>query len=102
MLLVGHAVAHYPLQRLLNLSNLKHKYRNRSNIPWQLGMTIHAASHGLIVGLITGYIGLGIAEFCLHWLCDWAKCEGKISTIFDQCVHITCKFVWTCIALGYF
>jgi hypothetical protein len=94
LLLIGHAIADHPLQRGLKLSRLKNKYHNRSMLPWQFGMTVHASSHGLIVAWITGSGILGAAECIAHWLTDWAKCERKISVRTDQGIHVVCKIIW--------
>ena len=47
--------------------------------------------HGGIVHLITGNIWFGLAEVLLHWLTDYAKCEGWIGMHQDQGIHIGCK-----------
>ena len=54
-------------------------------------MTAHALVHGGVVYLITGNISLGLIEAVIHWLTDYAKCEGWISMHQDQAVHIGCK-----------
>lgn len=99
LLMVGHAVADYPLQ-----GDFLAKAKNRANpipgVPWFHGLLPHAAIHGGAVGLVTGSVTLGIAEFVVHCFIDDAKCAGKFgrdpATSFniDQALHVACKAVW--------
>ena len=57
-------------------------------------MTGHAATHGLVVALLTGLPWLGVAEAGLHALIDQKKCAGKISLPIDQTLHLLCKGLW--------
>jgi len=65
-----------------------------STLSWRWWLTGHAASHGLIVALLTGVAGLGVAEWIAHWLIDWLKCRLRMSLALDQALHILCKLVW--------
>lgn len=98
-LLVGHALADYPLQ-----GDFLAKAKNRANpipgVPWIHGLLPHAAIHGGFVGAITGSVWLGLAEFVVHCLIDDAKCTGKFGSDparafnIDQALHVACKVVW--------
>jgi hypothetical protein len=102
-LMVGHAVADYPLQ-----SDFMAREKNpwakldMSRVPpgqlpnvfWPWVMTAHALVHGGAVALITGSVWLGLAETACHWLIDLAKCAGYTDIYGDQCLHIACKVVW--------
>lgn len=96
LLLVGHALADYPLQ-----GDFLAKAKNRANplpgIPWYHGLLPHAAIHGGFVGVITGSLTLGLAEFVVHCLIDDAKCMGRISYNTDQALHVACKVLWVLI-----
>lgn len=93
LLLAGHAVADYPLQ-----GDFLAKAKNRANpipgVPWYHGLLPHAAIHGGAVGLVTGSLMLGVAEFLAHCVIDDTKCMGRISYNTDQALHVACKIVW--------
>lgn len=99
LLIVGHAVGDYPLQ-----GDFLAKAKNRANpipgVPWVHGLLPHAAIHGGLVGVITGSMTLGIAEFVVHCFIDDAKCTGKfgrdpaMSFNIDQALHVACKLAW--------
>jgi hypothetical protein len=63
-------------------------------LPWFWWLTAHAACQGLIVALITGVPLLGLAEWVLHWLIDWGKCNKRYNLGVDQGLHLACKVVW--------
>lgn len=96
LLLAGHALADYPLQ-----GDFLAKAKNRANpipgIPWFHGLLSHAAIHGGFVGIITGSLTLGLAEFVVHCLIDDAKCMGRISYNRDQALHVACKALWVAV-----
>lgn len=92
-LLVGHALADYPLQGDF-LARAKNRKQPIPGVPWWQALTAHAAIHGGAVWLVTGRIELALAELACHWLIDSAKCEGRISFNTDQALHILCKVVW--------
>lgn len=62
--------------------------------PWQYWLTAHALVHGGVVYLITGSFLLGLLETTGHWLIDFAKCEGWVSTRTDQLLHILMKLLY--------
>lgn len=93
LLVVGHAVADYPLQGDF-LSRAKNRFAPVAGAPWYQAMGAHAAIHGGAVGIITGNVALGLCEFLLHWRIDDAKCKGAISYNQDQALHVACKVIW--------
>lgn len=93
LLLAGHAVADYPLQGAY-LSKVKNRRRSDPESPWYLGLAAHGAIHGGAVGLVTGSLALGVAEFVAHCVIDDAKCMGRISSTTDQSLHVACKAAW--------
>lgn len=99
LLLVGHALADYPLQ-----GDFLAKAKNRANpipgVPWYHGLIPHAAIHGGFVGVIAGSVWLGLAEFAVHCLIDDAKCMGRISYNTDQALHVGCKVLWVALLLA--
>ncbi|NNM75076.1 DUF3307 domain-containing protein [Enterovirga aerilata] len=100
LLLVGHALADYPLQGDW-LS--KAKNHTLSLVPgeaiWPGALACHAAIHGGAVGLATGSVVLGAAEAIMHAGIDYAKCAGRISYNLDQSLHIACKLVWVSVLI---
>ena len=95
LLLVGHALADYPLQ-----GDFVSKFKNPASGPlmgeaiWPTIMTAHAAIHGGFVGVITGSLTLGLVEFVAHWLIDWMKCKRRFGFNVDQGLHVACKLLW--------
>lgn len=93
LLIAAHALADYPLQ-----GDFLSKAKNRANpipgVPWYQGLLAHAAIQGGFVGVITGSLTLGLAEFVAHVVIDDTKCMGRISYNTDQALHILCKVVW--------
>ena len=65
---------------------------------WPYVLTAHALQHGLAVFLITGSLGLGIAETAAHWAIDFGKCEKWYGIHADQWAHIVCKVAWAVLA----
>lgn len=106
LLLVGHALADYPLQGDF-LSRAKNRANPIPGVPWYNGLLPHAAIHAGFAGIITGSLWLGLAEFIAHCIIDDAKCTGKFgsdparSFNIDQVCHVACKMVWvTVLATG--
>lgn len=98
LLLVGHALADYPLQGDFLALN---KSRTGPNlVPWWQALTAHALIHGGAVAVITGSWQLGFAETVIHAITDHLKCEKKIGINTDQAIHVACKVVWMAIATG--
>jgi hypothetical protein len=99
-LVIGHAVADFPLQgeylavgknrRLL----MRLKDPARPPDQWIYCMGAHCLIHAGTVWLISGSAVLGAVELVVHWGLDQAKCEGKTSFAFDQWGHVTCKAVY--------
>jgi hypothetical protein len=99
-LLIGHAVADFPLQgeflalgkNRLQLVRLADPARPPEL--WVYCMAAHCLIHAGAVWLITGSVVLGLVELVLHWLLDWLKCIGKTSFAFDQLGHVVCKLIY--------
>lgn len=98
LLLVGHALADYPLQGDF-LSQAKNRTKPIPGVPWWQALGAHAAIHAGFVGVITGSAALGAAEFIVHFVTDDLKCRGKIGFNADQAIHVVCKLAWVAIAL---
>lgn len=94
-MLIGHAVADYPLQ---GDWLAKAKNRTLDLIPgesiWFGALCFHAAIHAGAVKLATGSWTLALCEFFAHSLIDDAKCRGKLSYGNDQMLHVICKMIW--------
>lgn len=99
-LVVGHALADFVLQ---SDTMAKGKNRHRRTDPppgaryqptWGYWLTAHALIHGGVVAVVTGSVGLGLAEAVAHWLIDFGKCENWYGIHADQGAHGLCKLVW--------
>lgn len=97
MLLVGHAVADFVLQPEAmgygkNRNDKIHSKAHSLFPVWWYWLRAHALVHGGIVYLVTNSLVFGIVETVIHWITDYAKCEGWIGMHQDQGIHIGCKF----------
>ena len=95
-LLVGHALVDFPLQTgpMATEKSRHSATKLQKEVPWYYWLSAHAILHGGAVLLITGSLGLGLLETAVHWLIDFAKCEGWTNIHIDQALHVGCKIVW--------
>jgi hypothetical protein len=98
-LLVGHAVADYPLQGDF-LAKAKNHKAPIPGVDWWIALLNHAAMHGGAVALITGSVALGVVETAIHCGIDWLKCDGRTSFRADQALHVVCKVAW-CVVVAW-
>ena len=98
-LLAAHALADYPLQGDF-LSKAKNRFAPIIGVPWYQAMGAHAMIQAGFVGVITGSVGLAVAEFIAHFTTDHLKCANRISFNTDQAIHIACKVAWAFIAVN--
>lgn len=99
-LLVGHALADYPLQGDF-LSKAKNRMNPIPGVPWWQALAAHSLIHGGFVAYLTGSVWLGIAEIAAHFVIDDLKCRGRISFNMDQAAHLVCKVAWTALAVAF-
>ena len=95
----GHAVGDFGIQTLY-ISQAKTRHGEKADPHWFPVLFAHAAIHGLIVGLATGYAWLGWAEIALHFIIDDRKCANKFGYNADQALHYGCKLLWFVVALA--
>lgn len=106
--LVGHAAADFVFQpqamgKGKSRSNDIHRQKDVVDFPpWYIWLTAHSLIHGGFVFLVTGYAILGAVEVLLHWIIDFAKCEGCLSFVQDQALHVGCKVAYCILLLSYF
>lgn len=114
-LLVGHAVADYPLQGDF-LARGKNHTAPLPGVPWWICLLNHAAIHAGAVALVTGSVMLGLAEFVIHAQIDYLKCAGKfaptsgtelddnkaaeIAFVMDQWCHVATKIAIALLCVG--
>ncbi len=91
-LLVGHAVADFPLQG--GLAKAKNMMNPLPGVPWMICMFAHALIHGGMVMLVTNSIVAALAETVAHYSIDCLKCSAVIDFKADQILHIVCKVIW--------
>ena len=100
-LLVGHALADYPLQGDF-LAKAKNHSAPIPGVPWVHGLVWHSAIHAGAVALATGSVALGCGEFMVHCVIDYGKCggwfgQGARAFNIDQTLHVLCKMAWVAI-----
>ena len=100
LLLVGHALADYPLQGDF-LAKAKNEKAPIPGVPWWQAMSAHCLIHSGAVYLITGSMILAGLEFIVHFLTDRAKCFGWIGFNADQAIHVACKVLWAFIVINF-
>jgi len=100
LLVVGHFVADYPLQGEF-LAKAKCRSCGIPGVPWYQALGAHAAIHGGAVGIVTGSVTVGIAEFLVHALIDDRKCAGRITFDQDQALHLGCKAAWVALIAAF-
>ena len=88
LLLVGHALADYPLQGDFLA---KAKFGTIPGIPGWYALAMHSLIHAGFVLWFTGSITLTGIEFGAHALIDTLKINNRISFMVDQALHIACK-----------
>ena len=93
LLIGGHALADYPLQGDF-LAKAKNHKAPIPGVPWYQALLAHSAIHGLVVGVITGSLWIGLAEFIVHNIIDYSKCDERISFNQDQLLHVLFKVIW--------
>lgn len=100
LLIAGHCLADFPLQsEAIAINKNRHaKTELQKHVPFWYWLLSHSIIHGAAVGLITGSLGLGIAETIAHAAIDFGKCEKWYNIHQDQVLHVVCKIIW----LGFF
>jgi hypothetical protein len=101
-LAIGHAFADFALQsQFMAVNKNRHLAMKDTDTGGAASMWIHVLSshclvHAGIVWLILAHItplawAFAMAEFILHWVIDFVKCEGKTGFNTDQSLHYLCK-----------
>jgi len=95
-LLVGHAVADFPLQAgpMATEKCRRSTTPLQTSVPWYYWLSAHAVIHGGAVAWITGSLTLGLLETVVHWVIDFGKCENWFGIHVDQALHVGCKVLW--------
>lgn len=100
LLLVGHALADYPLQGEF-LAKAKNRFAPLPGVPWYQALAAHALIHGGMVGVITGSVLLGVLEMASHMWIDDLKCGRRIGYNTDQLLHVLCKGAWLAVLVAW-
>lgn len=107
-LLIGHAVADYPLQGAF-LAKAKDRHSDSGVMfdekvapkwLWIHALSAHSLVHAGAVWLITGSVLLALVETVLHWVIDFAKCEGWTTFNTDQLLHVVCRIGYAAAIAG--
>ena len=91
LLLVGHALADYPLQGDFLA---KAKLGTIHGIPGWYALAVHSTIHAGFVLWFTGIEELAAVEFVAHFIIDKLKINNRISFMVDQALHIACKLAY--------
>jgi hypothetical protein len=94
LLLVGHALADYPLQGDFLA---KAKFGTIPGIPGWYALATHSLIHAGFVLWFTDSVILACVEFVAHYIIDTLKIRGKISFMVDQFLHIACKLAYVAV-----
>lgn len=89
-LLVGHALADFPLQGDF-LARGKDHTTEFGRQWWHIALPAHAMIHAGAVALVTHSTSLGMVELFAHSFIDYLKCSNRITIERDQICHILCK-----------
>lgn len=93
VLMFGHVLADYALQNDFVAMAKNHK-TELGKTYWKWVLPSHGLMHGGFVYFFTGSFVLGMAEFIVHTITDYLKCDGKIGFNTDQFIHLGCKVLW--------
>lgn len=93
LLCIGHAFADYAFQNDFIAQAKNHK-TEVGKLFWKWVLPSHGLIHALPVYIITGSLFLSVAEFVVHSIIDWAKCDGRLTFQQDQLLHLGCKILW--------
>lgn len=101
-LIGAHFVFDFPLQGADTAmeKNNNSKSQLQAIVPWYYWMTAHCFMQAIPVAMITGSVALGLAEFVVHFVTDFAKCNRYLTLGQDQAIHIACKILWAALAAG--
>lgn len=94
LLMVGHALADYPLQNDFLAKFKSYKVASPIGTIWPYCLTAHALIHAGAVWAITGSSFLAAIEFVLHWFIDLGKCADLYNFHVDQALHTFCKLLY--------
>ena len=96
LLLCAHALCDFPLQAgAMAVEKNRHSTTElQRSVPWFYWLTAHAFIHGGAIYLVTRSLTLGVIETVLHWVIDFAKCEGWTNIHTDQFLHIACRVAY--------
>lgn len=99
-LVIAHMVGDWWAQSDSVAQRKNHLSNPMPAVPWYYWLSAHAIIHGGLVTAVAGSTWLGIAEAIAHGVCDYAKCDGRITLHQDQAFHLACKLAWACVAVA--
>ena len=97
LLILGHFVADFPLQG--DRMAVEKCPGKDVVLNWRWWLSSHAATHGFVVAILTGFPVLGLCEMLIHGLIDYGKCRHRYSIVTDQLLHLGCKAGWAALVV---
>ena len=105
---IAHALADFPLQgdflsKNKSRSHAKQVSEQCPNLPpslWFYCLTAHSLIHAGFVWIVSGSVALAAIETVVHWVTDYAKCEGWTNFHVDQILHFLSRVVYVGLLLG--
>ena len=104
-MVIGHAVADFPLQGEFLALGKNRRYLLRlkdPNRPPEIApycMAAHCLIHAGAVWIVTGSVVLAFVELVIHWILDHSKCNGMTNFGIDQWAHVACKLVYAIVGV---
>lgn len=100
LLFAAHAFGDYPAQGDFLSKGKNHRTSPYlAWMPWYWCLFAHTMIHAGLVLLITNSLSMALAEFVIHSLTDYAKCDGRLNMDQDQAIHLGCKILWAILAV---
>lgn len=97
-LLVAHALTDYvwqPERMVITKGTFGNSAGCRAEYgPWWWWMGAHGMINAGGVAMVTGSVGLGLAEGLVHIAADTAKCTKRLTANQDQVIHLLSKLLW--------
>ncbi len=100
LLIFAHCLGDYAFQNQF-IADAKNRNKGIKDYDWRIIMSAHCMIHAGLVFLVMREhpyaLYMALVEFVAHYLIDVKRCDGDISSVVDQGLHILTKvliFTW--------